>query len=82
MVPGLNSGASRQNASVESGGSGTSRMPQGRGMKVVGTPLWHTEFIKAQLEMFTAEHQTLFDRIPWWIAQWRERTVWPEWWGR
>ena len=35
----------------------------------------HTEFIKAQLEMFNAEHQTLFDRIPWSIAQWRERTV-------
>ena len=30
-----------------------------RGMKVLGTPLGHTEFIKAQLEMLTAEFQTL-----------------------
>ena len=82
MVPGLNSGASRQNASVKPGGSGISRMPQGRGMKVLGTLLRHTEFIKAQLEMFNAEHQTLIDRIPWSIAQRRERTVWPEWWRR
>ena len=35
-----------------------------RGMKVLGTPLGRTEFIKAQLEMLAAEHQTLFDRIP------------------
>ena len=35
-----------------------------RGMKVLGTPLGHTEFIEAQLEMLTAEHQTLLHRIP------------------
>ena len=35
-----------------------------QGMKVLGTPLGHTEFITAQLEMFTAEHETLLDRIP------------------
>ena len=35
-----------------------------RRMQVLDTPLGHTEFIKAQLEMLTAEHQTLLDRIP------------------
>ena len=89
MVPGRNSGSSRQDPSVEPGWSGTSRLPQvagggcvvgpqgcrcsealrscqciRRGMKVLGTPLGHTEFIKAQLEMLTAEHQTLLHRIP------------------
>ena len=83
MVPGRNSGSSRQDPSVEPGRSGLSRLPQlqaeavlsdpravvwrgadelpmhQRGMKVFSTLLNHTEFIKAQLEMLTAEHQTL-----------------------
>ena len=35
-----------------------------RGMKVLGTPLGHSEYIRAQLEMLSVEHQTLLDRIP------------------
>ena len=35
-----------------------------RGIKVLGTPLGHIEFIQAQLEMLTAEHQTLLHRVP------------------
>ena len=34
-----------------------------RGMKVLGTPLGHSEYIQAQLEMQAIEHQTLLDRI-------------------
>ena len=35
-----------------------------RGIKILGTPLGHQDFVTAQLEMFTAEHQTLLCRIP------------------
>ena len=35
-----------------------------RGIKILGTPLGHQDFVTAQLEMLTAEHQTLLCRIP------------------
>ena len=35
-----------------------------RGIKILGTPLGHQDFGTAQLEMLTAEHQTLLCRIP------------------
>ena len=35
-----------------------------RGMKVLGTPLGHSEYVDAQLRHITAEHQILLDRIP------------------
>ena len=35
-----------------------------RGMKVLGTPLGHTDYIRAHLEKTAAAHQILFDRIP------------------
>ena len=35
-----------------------------RGIKVLGTPLGHPDFVKAHLDKLTAEHQTLLDRIP------------------
>ena len=38
--------------------------PCRRGIKVLGTPLGHQDFVTAQLEMLTAEHQTLLCRIP------------------
>ena len=35
-----------------------------RGMKVLGTPLGHADFIRAHLEKTAVEHQVLLDRIP------------------
>ena len=35
-----------------------------QGMKVLGVPVGHEEFIKAQLRMKSAEHLRLFERIP------------------
>ena len=35
-----------------------------RGMKVLGTPLGHADFIRDHLEKTAAEHQVLLDRIP------------------
>ena len=35
-----------------------------RGIKVLGTPLGHPDFVKAHLDKLTAEHQTLLERIP------------------
>ena len=35
-----------------------------RGIKVLGTPLGQVEFIRAHLDLKTAEHQVLLDRIP------------------
>ena len=62
-----------------------------RDVKVLGTPLGHTECIKAQLEMLTAEHQTLRDRAPlrmfslhgpcWSIVPRRGQITWREWWS-
>ena len=34
------------------------------GMKVLGTPLGHADFIRDHLEKIAAEHQVLLDRIP------------------
>ena len=35
-----------------------------RGMKVLGTPLGHTDFVRAHLEKTTRDHQVFLDRIP------------------
>ena len=35
-----------------------------RGIKVLGTPLGHQDFVRAQLEMLSAHHHTLLARIP------------------
>ena len=35
-----------------------------QGIKVLGTPLGHPEFVTAHLERITAEHRVLLDRIP------------------
>ena len=35
-----------------------------RGMKVLGTPLGHADFIRDHLEKTAAKHQVLLDRIP------------------
>ena len=35
-----------------------------RGIKVLGTPSGHLEFVRAQLEMLNAHHHTLLARIP------------------
>ena len=35
-----------------------------RGMKVFGTPLGHTDFVRAHLEKTTRDHQVFIDRIP------------------
>ena len=35
-----------------------------QGIKVLGTPLGHLEFVSAHLERTSAEHQVLLDRIP------------------
>ena len=34
------------------------------GMKVLGTPLGHPDFVQAHLDKLTAQHQILLDRIP------------------
>ena len=44
---------------------GSDELPSHRcGIKVLGTPLGHPDFVRAHLEMLTAEHQTLLHRIP------------------
>ena len=43
-------------------GSGIPAVEQG--LKVLGTPLGHPEYVADQLEQLTAEHLTLLDRIP------------------
>ena len=69
-----------------------------RGIKILGTPLGHQDFVTAQLEMLTAEHQTLLCRIPlvqdvqaaWLLlvhcaaarAKYVARVVEPEWWNQ
>ena len=35
-----------------------------RGIKVIGTPLRHSDFVQAHLGKLTAQHQILLDRIP------------------
>ena len=35
-----------------------------RGIKVLGTPLGHPDFVQAHLDKLTAQHQILLDRIP------------------
>ena len=35
-----------------------------RGIKVLGTPLGHQDYVRAQLEMLSAHHHTLLARIP------------------
>ena len=37
---------------------------QQQGMKVLGTPLGHPEFVKTNLELKSISHQTFLDRIP------------------
>ena len=61
-----------------------------RGIKVLGTPLGHQDFVTAQLEMLTAEHQqTLLCRIPLvqdvqaaWLLLVHCAITWPEWWSQ
>ena len=35
-----------------------------QGLKLLGTPLGHPEYVSEQLERLATEHQTLLDRIP------------------
>ena len=60
-----------------------------RGIKVLGTPLGHQDFVRAQLEMLSAHHHTLLARIPmvedvsrrgcfWFTAHLLGRTMWLE----
>ena len=38
--------------------------PDRQGIRVLGAPVGHPEFVRAQMEMKQAEHQVLLDRIP------------------
>ena len=51
--------------SCSSGVAGSEDLPSHRrGIKVLGTPLGHQDFVRAQLEMLSAYHHTLLARIP------------------
>ena len=54
--------AALENARPVWRGSGVSSFEQG--VKILGTPLGHPDYVRAQLECSSVDHQRLLDRIP------------------